>query len=107
MNNGWCMDSICDDDGIYGVLDDVPWSDFKNYGYKAILGAQPDAVFTGKFRAQRQFKWGYRILVTSNDLPEFTTEERNWLRLNVDFLSVNYNLFQLNDVVKEWEYIQI
>jgi len=107
MNNGWCVDAIVDDNGVYGILDDIPWTELKHYGYKALLGAQEGVTFTGKFRNQKQFDWGYPVIVTSNEIPDFSEEEKAWLRENVDFYLITYNLFQLNDNIPEWDKINI
>lgn len=84
MQSAWCLDNFCDDEGVYGVLDDIPWDGMK-YAYKSLLGCQKDVTWTDKYRSKKTFKFGYPVIVVTNTLPSFSEEELAWLRVNVDF----------------------
>jgi len=88
MQSSWSIDNFCDNDGLYGVLDDIPWDGLK-YAYKSLLGCQKDVTWTDKYRSKKTFKFGYPVIVVSNHLPTFTEEERSWLSVNVDFYQFN------------------
>lgn len=91
MQSAWSIDNFCDNDGLYGVLDDIPWDGLK-YAYKSLLGSQKDVTWTDKYRAKKTFKFGYPVIVVSNHIPEFTEEEKSWLNANVDFLQFNSSI---------------
>lgn len=84
MGTNWNLKNICDKDHVYGVLDDVDWESIK-WNYKALLGRQVDVTFTDKYCRKTEYKFGYPVIICTNTLPEFTSDERDWLRLNVVF----------------------
>lgn len=88
MQCAWSIDNLNDDPELYGVLDDLAWRGGLDRSYKALLGAQQDITLTDKYRAKKTFKYGHLVCICSNELPDFTAEERNWLRVNVDFYEV-------------------
>lgn len=93
MQNLWSVDNYSDEDHTYGVLDDIPW-DMLKYNYKAVLGRQKDVTFTDKYRSKSTKKGGYPVIVCSNTLPDFTEDERCWLKGNIDFVKLSGPLFE-------------
>lgn len=93
MQSAWSVDNLDDGDGVYGVLDDLAWRGGLDRSYKALLGAQEDITLTDKYRAKRTFKYGHFVIVCTNELPEFTAEEKAWLRINIDFYEVVVPVF--------------
>lgn len=92
MQGIWCIDNISDEDNTYGVLDDIAWDSLK-YQYKSLLGCQKDCTFTDKYRCKKTFKMGYPVIICSNELPEFSPDEKDWLRINIDFYRLTVPLF--------------
>lgn len=93
MQSSWSIDNLHDTQGVYGVLDDLAWRGSLDRSYKALLGAQQDITLTDKYRAKKTFKFGHLVIVCSNELPDFTEEEKNWLRVNMDFYRIPTPLF--------------
>lgn len=93
MQSSWSIDNLDDREGVYGVLDDLAWRGGLDRSYKALLGAQQDITLTDKYRAKKTFKYGHLVVVCSNELPDFTEEEKNWLRVNIDFYNIVVPLF--------------
>ena len=73
-----------DGEAQYGVMDDIPWESMK-YNYKGMLGLQVDVTVTDKYRKKSVYKGGIPVIVITNELPQFTVEEREWLDGNVEF----------------------
>jgi len=96
MQGLWSLDKYSDKDGVYGVLDDIPWDSLK-FNYKSLLGRQKDVTWTDKYRAKRSMKFGYPVIVCTNTVPEFSREEREWLLWNVDFFSIEHVLYGEED----------
>jgi len=92
MQGVWCVDNLSDKDHVYGVLDDIPWDSLK-FQYRSLLGCQRDVTYTDKYRAKKTFKMGYPVVVCTNEMPVFTEEERNWLRVNVDFYEMTGKMY--------------
>lgn len=92
MQGVWCVDNLSDESHVYGVLDDIPWESLK-YQYRSLLGCQKDVTYTDKYRAKKTFQMGYPVIVCTNELPAFSEEERNWLRVNVDFYEVTEKMY--------------
>lgn len=92
MGFAWCVDNF-DDDAEYGVLDDMSWDQLK-FNYKGMLGCQRDIVVTDKYRHKRTIRHGRPVIVCTNDLPEFTDEERRWLDANIKFVHITQKLFR-------------
>lgn len=92
MQGVWCVDNLSDSEHVYGVLDDIPWDSLK-FQYRSLLGCQRDVTYTDKYRAKKTFKMGYPVIVCSNELPVFTEEERNWLRVNVEFYEMQGKMY--------------
>ena len=90
------MDKYSDKDGVYGVLDDIPWETLK-FNYKSLLGRQKDVTWTDKYRAKKSVRFGYPVVVCTNTVPEFSREEREWLVWNVDFFSIDHVLYGEED----------
>jgi len=80
-----CLDSS--GEAEYLILDDIPWESWK-YQYKTLLGCQQDVQFTGKYQKPTSFRFAIPAIVTSNDVPEFTRAESDWLDLNVVFVHI-------------------
>jgi len=97
MNQNWNVDSIADE-ASYGIIDDVPWNILK-WNYKAILGLQQDVSLTDKYRSKKIFKLGVPVIITTNTLPTFDPEESDWLRVNVNFLSVTSSVLPNNNPI--------
>lgn len=93
MQSAWSVDNLDDSEGVYGVLDDLAWRGGLDRSYKALLGAQEDITLTDKYRAKKTFKYGHLVIVCTNELPDFTDEEKSWLRVNIDFYRVVVPLF--------------
>lgn len=93
MQCAWSVDNLDDNPQLYGVLDDLAWRGGLDRSYKALLGAQTDITLTDKYRAKKTFKFGHLVIVCSNELPDFTEEEKNWLRVNIDFYRIPVPLF--------------
>jgi len=94
----WHLDEVSDSCS-YGVIDevDVSWeSSFKKY-YKTILGCQKNTSFTDKYRAKKKFNFGMPVVACSNELPIFTSAERDWLSINVTFFRFNYPVLPNNN----------
>lgn len=84
MASNWNLKKICDNDNIYGVVDDLTWDSLR-FNYKGLLGRQTDVTFTDKYCRKTEFKFGFPVIVCTNTLPPFTPEERDWLKFNVSF----------------------
>lgn len=90
MQGIWNLDCYDDGEGVYGVLDDISWDSLKyNDNYKTLLGRQLDVSWTDKYRSKRKFKFGYPVIVCTNYLPDFTDEEKAWLRENITVYQFN------------------
>ena len=96
MQSTWHLDKYCDDQGVYGVLDDLPWESLK-HNYKSLLGCQEDVSWTDKYRAKKHFQFGYPVIVCTNHLPDFSEEEKSWLRSNVVFFQFNSSVVPAED----------
>lgn len=97
ISQTWNLDRITDE-AKYGVIDDISWDKLRYY-YKALLGLQSDISLTDKYRSKTFFKFGIPVLVTSNELPNFTMDESSWLRENVDFFKIVHKIEPGNDPV--------
>lgn len=97
MQNMWNIEKICDNDNYYGVLDDISWDSIK-LSYKSILGRQMEVELCDKYKKKQTFLLGYPAIVCTNTLPEFTTDERDWLKENVDFIVINHSVLPSNPV---------
>lgn len=94
----WHLDELSDECS-YGVIDevDISWeSSFKKY-YKTILGCQKDTSFTDKYRAKKKLNFGMPVIACSNELPVFTSSERDWLNMNVTFYKFLYPILPNNN----------
>lgn len=92
MQGLWSIDKYSDDEGVYGVLDDIPWDSLK-FNYKSLLGRQKDVTWTDKYRPKKSVKFGYPVIVCTNEAPEFNRAEREWMLWNVDFYYVGHVLY--------------
>lgn len=92
MQGVWCIDNLSDEEHVYGVLDDIPWESLR-FQYRSLLGCQKDVTYTDKYRAKKTFQMGYPVIVCTNELPEFSNEEKNWLRVNVDFYDITERMY--------------
>jgi len=90
MSTVWHLDELSDQ-AAYGVVDevDLSWDTFRKY-YKSILGCQRNTSYTDKYRSKRKYNFGMPVVACSNVLPAFTTEERDWLAINVTFFKFCY-----------------
>lgn len=92
INQTWNINSISDEPRIYGILDDISWDYLRHY-YKGLLGRQTNVTLTDKYCKKKEFSLGYPVIVCTNELPEFSDEERNWLRPNVHFYKIDDPIF--------------
>lgn len=81
MNSMWNAECL-DDEAAYGVLDDIPWENMK-FNYKGMLGMQKDVTVTDKYRKKSVYKGGKPVIVISNEMPDFTRAEAEWIGANV------------------------
>jgi len=84
MQANWNVTNIADEDHVYGVMDDIEWDWVSRY-YKSILGRQLNVDLTDKYKHKRSYKLGFPVIMCSNELPDFTPQQRDWLRFNVEF----------------------
>lgn len=91
MMSQWNAERL-DSTAQYGVMDDIPWESMK-FNYKGMLGLQIDVTVTDKYRKKTVYDGGIPVIVLSNELPDFTPEERNWLDANVEFVYINEEVF--------------
>lgn len=91
MQGTWNLERY-DDDADYGVLDDIPWENLQRY-YKGIMGLQKDVTVTDKYRRKTVIKGGKPVIVVSNNIPDFSTEEKNWLDMNVVFVGIHEKVY--------------
>lgn len=92
MNGAWNVDCY-DDNGLYGVLDDIPWESMQRY-YKGIMGLQLDVTVTDKYKKKSVIKHGRPVIILSNELPVFNVQEAIWLESNVVFHNIKAKLYQ-------------
>jgi len=98
MQNIWNIKKIQDDDGYYGVLDDIEWDDIRKY-YKSLLGRQLEVELTDKYKHKDTYKMGYPVIICTNELPDFTPQERNWLQGNVLFYCINSSVLPSSPII--------
>lgn len=84
MQSNWNLTNICDQPGVYGVLDDIEWDFIKNF-YKGILGCQSEVDLCDKFYRKKRYQLGYPVIVCTNEAPVVDNSVATWLRGNVDF----------------------
>lgn len=88
MQGAWNLSKISIADHCYGVIDDLPWDSLQKY-YKGLLGRQTNVTFTDKYTRKQELPMGFPVIVLSNELPEFSTDQVTWLRSNVDFFCLD------------------
>lgn len=105
IGHTWNLTKICDEQGVYGVLDDIEeeWI-IKNM--KALLGCQKDVSLHDKFYRKKEFKLGYPVIVCTNELPVVTNKQAEWLRVNVDFFCIKNSILPNNPCI-DFEIINI
>lgn len=92
MNSMWNAECL-DDSAKYGVLDDIPWENLK-FNYKGMMGMQRDVTVTDKYRKKCVYKGGKPVIVLSNEMPEFTVAESNWISENVVILGITGKCYE-------------
>lgn len=97
MHQLWNVDKISDE-ATYGVIDDLSWDKLKPY-YKSIFGCQSDVTYTDKYREKREYSAGIPVIACTNELPIFSEEEKNWLKLNVTFYEFTSSILPNHDSV--------
>lgn len=97
MSNMWNVEKIQDLDGHYGILDDISWESLQ-HNYKGLLGRQVEVELTDKYKKKNTFMLGYPIIICTNDLPEFSLKEIEWLKFNVDFYRINHSVLPSNPI---------
>lgn len=102
LGKHWYMQSMwnaacLDDKAKYGVMDDINWDSLR-HNYKGMLGMQLDVTVTDKYRKKTVYKGGLPVIVITNELPDFTRAESEWLGENVIFVNVLEQLFEIIEV---------
>lgn len=105
MQGQWSIEQFADVKHVYGILDDLDWDVLRKY-YKPLLGCQKDITVTDKYCKKKTFVHGFPVVVCTNELPEFTKAERDWLSVNVDFFCIEHSLLP-NNMCIEWIKINI
>lgn len=105
MQNLWNVENFADVPNTYGILDDLEWDTLSRY-YKALLGCQQDITVTDKYKRKISFKSGFPVIVITNEIPEFTTEQRKWLSVNVVFFHIKSSVLP-NSPIVEFDKINI
>lgn len=94
--HNWNLAKICDEEGVYGVLDDIE-EDWLLKNMKALIGCQRDVSLHDKFWRKKEFKLGYPVIICTNNPPTVSNEQANWLRSNVDFYFINHSILPDNE----------
>lgn len=105
MQANWNLSNIADVANTYGVLDDIEW-DVLSRNYKSILGRQVMVDLTDKYKHKKSYTLGFPVIILTNELPEFTEAQKEWLRGNVDFFSLD-NPVLPNNMCKPFRKIYI
>lgn len=97
MGKHWYMQSMwnaecLDDNAQYGIMDDIPWENLR-INYKGMLGMQKDVTVTDKYRKKTVYKGGLPVIVITNDVPDFTRQESEWIGANVIMVHCNMQLW--------------
>nr|QBX89258.1 replication associated protein [Apis mellifera virus-2] len=92
MQAMWNADCL-DDTAEYGVMDDINWDSMK-FNFRGMLGFQVDVTVTDKYRKKSVYRGGIGVIVCTNELPEFTPDEMEWLRANVVFCHIAERVYE-------------
>lgn len=103
MQNQWSVENLTTVPNTYGVIDDLDWDSLTRY-YKALLGCQKNITVTDKYVRKKSFTYGFPVIVCTNELPEFTLEQKKWLSVNVDFFHITSSILPNSPIV---EFIKI
>lgn len=95
IGHNWNLTKICDEEGVYGVLDDIE-DEWLIRNMKALLGCQKDVSLHDKFYRKKEFKLGYPVIICTNELPTVNNKQAEWLRSNVDFYQINNSILPNN-----------
>lgn len=86
MHSMWNASAL-DDTAEYGVMDDIMWESMK-FNFRGMLGFQRDITVTDKYKKKTVYKGGKGVIVCTNEIPEFTPAELEWLNENVIFVHI-------------------
>lgn len=103
MQTNFNLTNICDEEKVYGVLDDIDWDILSKF-FKGLLGCQKDVDLHDKFCRKKRFTLGYPVIICTNEPPILSNEQAQWLRKNVDFYKINHSVLPNSPVINFEKY---
>lgn len=91
IHEEWNADNFSDE-ADYMVFDDIDWEVYRRR-YKSFFGCMKDITITDKYRSKKNLYYSMPAIICTNELPDFSVHELDWLNHNVVFIKIENRLY--------------